>query len=409
MILERTLPSYKKKIGVFSFVVLKDILSGQQRRILDLVIGLSEEFDVYYFEISDEDINKSKANFLETSVHYINYKLGYGRIFKSVVNLIYFLLFPFFGVKKSLILARIWSYLNRKKLRKLNLDVIVSEYFMSSYIFNYIKTDTIKIIDMHDIQFVTLKSALREKSSIFKNSQIYFARRIEILMLKKADALISVNTKEIETLQNLGIDSKFFFVPLTINESAISKQKEILEIKEINLAYFAGLSSKRSFEELSYILYNILPPVVVKFGAGVKLFVFGSNPSKELTELCARFSNVELIGQITSISDSFRNIHFSVNFWLGDSYGFRTRVIDVLACGIPILLNKSCVEGMGFSPNNCLVFIEDGNDVVDSIEYYRNNEKKYSLLCKESIETSKLYERTVISKRFNYELLDFLN
>lgn len=399
----------KKRIGVFSFVVLNDLFSGQQRRILDLVVGLSKEFDVYYFEISDEDITKSEANFHNNSVHCINYKLGYNLIFKSVVNLVYFLIFPFFGVKKSLILARTWSFLNKKKINKLNLDVIIVEYFMSSYIFEHVKMDTIKIIDMHDIQFVTLKSALKEKKNIFRHFQLNFAKKIEISMLKKADALISVNTKEITTLKNLGVNSKFFFVPLTINGSAILKTRKFVEFKVINLAYFAGLSSKRSFEELTHILKNILPAAFSKYGDGVKLFVFGSNPSKEITELCNKLPNVELIGRINNISDSFRNIHFSVNFWLGDSYGFRTRVIDVLACGVPILLNKNCVEGMGFSHNNCLVFIEDGNDVVDSIEYYRNNETKYALICEESIVTAKLFESNLVTKRFNEELLDFLN
>lgn len=398
----------KRKIAVLSFVVLNDIFSGQQKRIFDLIIGMSEDFEVHYFEITDQDTINSNKNLSDTGVHYHNYALGYNLIFKGVVNFLYFFLFPFFGIKKSLILVKIWSFLNQNKLKKMDFEVMIVEYFMCAFVFRYIDSRTTKIIDMHDIQFITLESLLINSKTFFKKSKIYFSRVIELKTLKIADGLISVNTNEIEMLKKLGVKSNFFFVPLSVDDGEIYRNTVKRDFAVINLAYFAGLSTQRSYEELYFILNDLLDPVFKGNDLVIKLYVYGNNATQQIIELCNKYANVTFVGRLTNIRDGFTDIHFALNFWLGMSYGFRTRVLDVLSCGVPILTNEKCVEGMGLGSKCGVVFIEDSSSIVAMLNFYRAHFEEYNNLCDDAIRTAKLYARSEVSAKFIRELNNFL-
>ena len=390
-------------------MVLNNILSGQQRRVYDLVVGLSNEFEVEYIEITDLKDSLSEEKFINTGVRYTKYKLGYTKFIKVITGVLHAMLFPFFGVKKSLIVGYFWSLKNRKLLRSSNFDVVICEYFMMSFIFKYLSKDTCKIIDMHDIQFVTLESSFVRKNGMLNKSKLYFARKIEIAMLRSADALISVNTNEIEVLKGLGVEKKYFFVPLTIADNGLKEYTLLRNMEIIHLSYFAGLSTQRSFYELRFILQELLTPVFEKFGNDLRLFVFGNNPSREIIDLCHKFENVILIGQIENIQESFKNIHFSISYWLGMSYGFRTRIIDVLACGVPFFLNQRCIEGMGLPHFDGLKFVDSGSDIIEAIEYYKERPSEYKKVCEEALQASRMFSRSAISKKFNIELATFLN
>ena len=382
--------SQKLKVAVVSYVVIDNTYSGQKKRIYDLVEGLSGFFDVTYIEISDKKLGRAIQPLSKQGVQFKKLDLNYSLLVRLFIGLLHKVTFPFIGLKKSIFVGKWGAYANRNLIRTWDYDIVVSEYFMSSFFFKYITNDALKVIDMHDIQYFTLQEKLKMSKSIFRNFQLSYARNFEMKRLGVADALMAVNFDEINLLQQT-FSSNYIFTPLTVQEQAVGMHKSEPLSKSIKLAYFAGLSSERSYLELEYIFQMILPPLVEKYGSNLELRIIGSSPSTALIKLIGQHQNAVLVGEVRDIQEAFKQVDFGINYWMGSAYGFRTRVLDVLATGTPVFLNRACVAGMGMDDSKGLFFYEETEQIITTIDYYLDDTERYLELSAECINVANRY------------------
>ena len=382
--------SQKLKVAVVSYVVIDNTYSGQKKRIYDLVEGLSGFFDVTYIEISDKKLGRAIQPLSKQGVQFKKLDLNYSLLVRLFIGLLHKVTFPFIGLKKSIFVGKWGAYTNRNLIRTWDYDIVVSEYFMSSFFFKYITNGALKVIDMHDIQYLTLQEKLKSSKSIFRDFQLSFARRFELKRLSAADILMAVNLDEINLLKQT-LTSNYIFTPLTVKEQRHALGKALKGNKPLVLAYFAGLSSKRSYLEIEYILQTIMPPLVEKKGYNVELRIIGSAPSTALIELIAQHQNAVLVGEVNDIQEAFKDVDFGINYWMGSAYGFRTRVLDVLATGTPVFLNRACVAGMGMDDSKGLFFYEETEQIITTIDYYLDDTERYLELSAECINVANRY------------------
>lgn len=377
----------KLKVAVVSYVVVNNTYSGQKKRIFDLVDGLSDFFDVTYIEMSDKKLGKAVQPLSEQGVQFKKLDLNYSLLVRLFIELLHKVSFPFIGLKKSIFVGKWGAFTNRKLIRTWDYDIVVSEYFMSSFFFKYITNNALKVIDMHDIQYLTLQEKLKSSKSIFRNFQLSYAQNFEMKRLGVADALMAVNLDEIKLLQQTLL-SNCIFTPLTVQEQLLVTRKSVGLSKQITLAYFAGLSSKRSYLEIEYLLERVLPPLVEKYGSNLELRIIGSGVSVALMHLIEQHQNAVLVGEVLDIHEAFEQVDFGINYWMGSAYGFRTRVLDVLATGTPIFLNRACVAGMGMDNSKGLFFYEKPEEIIASIDNYLDDAERYLELSAECVKSA---------------------
>lgn len=116
--------------------------------------------------------------------------------------------------------------------------------------------------------------------------------------------------------------------------------------------------------------------------------------------------NVKLVGKTNDIFESFRDVHYALYYWVGNSYGFRTRILDVLKTGTPIFLNKECVSGMGMDDSQALFFFENADTIRLAIEDHKSNIENYHKLSKNCAETIKKFNKVSVYDKFYNELLE---
>lgn len=382
--------SKKLKVAVVSYVVINNTYSGQKKRIFDLVEGLSALCEVTYIEISDKKLGRAVQPLSEQKVLFKKLDLNYSFLVRLFLGLLHKISYPFLGLKKSIFVGWWGAYSNRKNICTWEYDIIISEYFMSSFFFKYITNDALKVIDMHDIQYLTLQEKLKSSKSIFRNFQMSYARKFELKQLGVADVLMAVNLDEIALLKQT-ITSNFIFTPLTVKEQRQALGKTLSHNRPLTLAYFAGLSSKRSYLEIEYILQTIMPPLAEKVGVNLELHIIGSSPTTALIHLIEQHKNVVLIGEVSDIQEAFKQVDFGINYWMGSAYGFRTRVLDVLATGTPVFLNRACVAGMGMDDSKGLFFYEETEQIITTIDYYLDDTERYLELSAECINVANRY------------------
>lgn len=395
----------KVKVAVFSYIDISNLLSGQQRRVNDLLLGLKQEFTVDYIHFSDcADNDKLKLQLAKLGIGYVKLTTGFkGKLSRILISLIHHLLFPFTGLKKSIFQAGLSAFHNRDFIRNIDYEIVIAEYFMLSTIFYYTPNRSKKVIDMHDLQVLTLESQLDSRRFVpFKKIQILIARKYEVACLSKSDAVLAVNYNEIDYLRNR-ITSKLIYCPLTIQNYKESNLSKKPPLSVIRLGYFAGLSSKRSYNELKTIIQVYFNVISLDYPGQIDLLVFGSNPSIKMKELCIT-NEVKLLGETHDLTGTFASVHFLINYWLEKPYGFRTRIIDALSTGTPVIVNSACIDGMKLIKKPGVILCENLDDLRSIIAHYRANENRYNQLCKEARATADIFSPEVIYKNVNREI-----
>ena len=395
-------------IAIISHVSLGDIKSGQQKRIYDLVRHISQVSHVKYYYVGHQqeylDTLKELSRFGVETLYLNN---CYSNVFiKTIVNLLYIATFPLIGIKKSWFISYIATLINKNTYVGLKSDIVISEYYHNAIAFKYIK-NTLRIIDMHDMQFVTLESYLN--NSIFrylptKYIQMRIARWLELRYINKADAVISVNNEESKYVEKYTGCKNIIFCPLTINgKNTNLKQHKASMPSDIKIAYFSNLSSARSYNEVLFLVTHVAPELNRRFDNKVTLYVVGNNPSEPLVELC-KVPNVVMVGRVDSIEEGFKDMHFLINYWEGRSYGFRTRVIDALSTGTPVLTTRAGIDGMGLDLDKCVLVFESIDELAEIINRYVTDESAYNNACQSAYEESLKYDSAVVYAKLNADL-----
>jgi hypothetical protein len=387
-------------ISIISHVSLDNIASGQKKRIFDMVKGLSKSARLKYIFVGQPcEFTGTQVRLGEMGVETELFRNGYdNNIIKILVNVVYGITFPLLGIKKSWFISFIASIINRNRFRELDSDIVIAEYYHNAVAFRHIR-HSIKIIDTHDLQFVTLRIFLERspfKHIFIRSIQIRFAQWLELHYIAKANAIISVNSVESQYIQSKIKNIDVYFCPLTINR-VIRKEIDSLESVKchLNIAYFSNLGTERSRNELKSLVTSILSEVNRQLDNKVILYVLGNNPSEAIKELCKE-PNVKLVGFIESIEEGFKDIHFLINYWTEPSYGFRTRVIDALSTGTPVLTNAAGVDGMGLYYGKSIFCFESAHECATLLKHFSEDMGAYRSACEESLVEAEKYLADIV-------------
>jgi glycosyltransferase involved in cell wall biosynthesis len=109
------------------------------------------------------------------------------------------------------------------------------------------------------------------------------------------------------------------------------------------LAYYGGLGSRHNQEAALRCHAAIMPRVWQQFPQA-ELWLVGSNPSPALQALQAD-PRVKVTGYVEKVQDVLRTMTAVLCPWQG-TYGFRSRLIEVMALGVPVVATPDAACGM---------------------------------------------------------------
>ena len=123
------------------------------------------------------------------------------------------------------------------------------------------------------------------------------------------------------------------------------------------IAFYGGLGIQRGVQD-ALVVHDQIMPVVWEVAPDARLVVIGADPPAEILRLAN--DRVEITGFVADPSRYLAEASVLVCPFAG-RYGFRSRIIEALATGTPVVCTSDAIYGMGLGDR-------DGVAIADTVE-----------------------------------------
>ena len=384
-----------KKIAIVSHVNPFSKGSGQVERVYNTMLALASEWN----EISLYTLNENQSS---------PKKIENLKVINSGVKIIYlknkkpnlllaflFKLLPYLGYGKDSNFSIPFLFNGIEKELENNFDVVLFEYWHLHKMAQRLKEKGLFIIcDTHNIllnsykEFVGLKLWIPNFYKRFLINR-YEKLEFEVALKNSFNLLIAINKEEEEIFKKRYPKQLIYYFPMGIKLIPFLINEKKYK-KEFSILYYGGLSSERNYKAAIQVMDALSSIKEVD----VSLKIIGSNPPVFLKEKVDKNSNVTLLGFVEDLSFAFQNIDLAVIPFEG-KYGFRSRLIELMHFGIPVLTTNDAVWGMGFEHNVNIIIYKDNLPfaIKNSLNNY-NLRNRVAVNAKKKIEEEFTFEKT---------------
>jgi polysaccharide biosynthesis protein PslH len=201
------------------------------------------------------------------------------------------------------------------------------------------------ILDMHDILWQSYDRQLGKWPCglhWLKQRMVKRYRSREEQAWKAFDGIIAINSEEARYVRTVIPESVALFnTPMGTDLQKWPYSWEPATPPRI--AYYGGLGSRHNQFDALRCYEGIMPHIWGEFPEA-ELWLVGSNPPGFIQSL-AKHDRVKVTGYIENVQDILKTMSVVICPWSG-TYGFRSRLIEVMALGVPVVATPEAVFGM---------------------------------------------------------------
>ena len=253
------------------------------------------------------------------------------------------------------------------------------------------------IVDSVDVAFLrTLRfAALSDTNENWLEGN--YVKQKELEAYKKADVVLTVTEDDKDALINEMPNAKVHVVtnvhPIGQSVNNYSKRKDLL---------FVGYFKHKPNEDAAKYLVKEIFPIIQKKIPSIKLYIVGNAPSKEIKEL--QNESIVVTGFVEDLNPYWQNCRLSVAP-LRYGAGFKGKVGQSMAEGLPVVTTQIGVEGMGLNIGEEVLFSDNPVEFAELVIKAYNDEKLWSKLSINGIKKVKEnWSDEIVAKRFEESL-----
>jgi glycosyltransferase involved in cell wall biosynthesis len=378
--------------------------SGQIQRVFNSLLAIAKDWDkISVYTLHPEQSNPGKLQEvinINTSVKVVYLKLP---ALLPVLKPVFYLL-PYLGFGKSSnwILPFIFRQLDKKVFR--NCDLVLFEYWHLYKLARKIRSKKTKVIcDTHNILLGSFKEFISGKKSLPGFYKTYLVNSYRRLEFKKAlgpsfDALIAINKEEEAIYKNQLPGKEILYCPMGVKLPPFAFLKTVNQSKKtFTIVYYGGLSNPRN-TNAALEVYNSITGSHAFETQTWNYKVIGSGPPKVLSDLAIQDPSVQVLGFVEDLGAALSDADLAVIPFEG-KYGFRSRLIELMHYGVPVLTTRDAIWGMGFIEGTHLFIYENGENLGEKIMQLLSDPAKrnrVALNAKSFIETEFTFEATYL-------------
>ena len=390
----------KNKILIISTVKPFPGESGQQMRVRHTIEAIKPFYHITFLTTTTPDeinLTKNKLNdFVDES---IVLQTRYFGPLKKIFFLIYGRIWSVLkGLRFSNYVVEKLDFTNRRLRRifdKKDFDIVLYEYWHAYKTVEYFKKSGIPtVLDTHNILWKSYDNILSSSKFLplkIKDWRIKKYKSFEENAWNKFDALIAINHNEFNYIKNVVKKNRVFYVPMGIKMGKWNQKRSIQSPPRVG--YFGGLRSIHNQKDAMLCYEKIMPHIWSKIPA-TELWIIGSNPPDDIKLLSKKDNRLKITGYVKDVENILRTMTAIVIPWSG-TYGFRSRVIEVMALGLPLVTTQDAVNGMGLKNGKGIYICSDLECIVKSLTKLMCNEQKNKI--------SGVEAKNQIVKKYNFE------
>jgi glycosyltransferase involved in cell wall biosynthesis len=375
-----------KKILVINSASLFPTTMMSQRRAISQILSLSKSdnlaVDVLTFYKNEEQRKSSEDGFNDKvnkfyNLPAINHDGNKWR--KNLTNLQIQLKYYFLGHRTDVSKYSSNYYIHsiNKIIDKEKYDVVISHYWFGSFFLQgKTKHKPIIMIDIH---------ALVEEDIALNNNGLFFTNnhQLEIKKLgnslkfqkelfKFCDYLIPNAASQIKILKENYPENKFIYCP-NGQDLEQFRQKMSPQYDSNTVLFYGSLGGKQNISAFDIFFKNVWPLILEK-KPDSKLLILGNNPSGQIKQL-HNGKNITVTGYVEDVTDYISKACCMV-LPMNLGVGFRGRVVEVMASGVPVIGNHNALDCIGIE-NEVNGFITDDFNLMAEYAIKLMSDKPY--------------------------------
>jgi glycosyltransferase involved in cell wall biosynthesis len=245
-------------------------------------------------------------------------------------------------------------------------DCVLYEYWHANASTKVFRSHGIPVVlDMHNILWQARGQQLSARRWVPRSvSRAVVARYRgrEECAWRRYDAVIAINDAERRyAATRIEPKATMFHVPMGIRLEAWPYAWNPTQPQR--LAYYGGLGSSNNQRSAIQCARDVMPIVWREF-PDVELWLIGSNPPSRIRRLAS--ARVKVTGFVEDVAFLLKSMTAVLCPWEG-TYGFRSRVVEVMALGVPLIASPDAVYGMGLEPNHGLLLAGSGREMAKHV------------------------------------------
>lgn len=390
----------KPRLLVISHVLPFPRSSGQQQRVYYKLKALRDHFTIIFLtSVARENKQETEEKLLELCDEVILLDAVYGktaatRFIHRIIGGAYSLCT---GLKFSNYVLDFLEFTPQRLaaiLEQAAPEVVLYEYWhaqKSLALFQERRIPT--VLDMHNVLWQSRARQMigSRAPEWWKRYAVQSYRRREETAWKRYDALITINAGEHAYVRDrLTNGQRLFYAPMGTDLDVWPYRW--LPSQPPRLAYYGGLGSEHNQQD-ALACYTRVMPEVWKEIPDAELWIVGSNPPRTITEL-AWDGRVQVTGFVENVVEILSTMSLVLCPWTG-TYGFRSRLIEVMAVGVPVITTEEAVHGMGMQNGEGIILSDIQRFAEQSIRLLRN---------REDLERQSMSARNQVEKSFSHEV-----
>jgi glycosyltransferase involved in cell wall biosynthesis len=361
----------KPKLLIVSHVLPFPGKSGQEQRVLQTLRALSPRFHVTFATVAKEPATTESAlkALVDDAVvldsaypaqysERLGHKISAG-VFATVT-----------GMKTSnytighleLSPERLLPRLQGKKF-----DCALFEYWHAADVVPGLQAQGVPcVLDMHNVLWQARLAELKGLSRVAPWLQRFHVnryRRHEENTWARFDGIVAISAGELEYVRShVPSTTSVFYLPMGINLAAwpFGYRPAIPP----RIVYYGGLGNYHNQEGVRRCVGQIMPAVWKSFPEA-ELWIVGSNPPPEIQSL-ARDPRIHVTGFVEKPQEILATMSVAVCPFLG-RFGFRSRIVEVMSVGVPMVATEDAVFGMGLSEKEALLTGETDAELASHV------------------------------------------
>lgn len=358
------------------------VTTGRHRMINQNIMMLRGHYDIdiLYFDKKD----KSRKDYVGIN----SARLELPSLFEVLFNLIFRVGYSF---QERIYFSRKSNRLINSRIKKNNYGLVMCDMVRTA---QYVENLSMhKVLDIDDLL------SLRYERMLSKDSKIDLLGSLEHKYLKRTLFLFTpffkyilqleaslIRKRELELMKSF--DSTFFVsqlearrqekfnvycVPPMVEE----KENEYLkrEHNENRLLFFGNLITNQNRESIRNIVNFLYPLLKLKLDSFVLVFV-GKHDSR-IKEIVSNVDNqhLELHGYVEDLDELIARSKLAI-MPIAYGTGIKTKILDALSTGLPVLTNSVGIEGLNVKKGKELEYSDNWEDLASIILDLINNQEQ---------------------------------
>ena len=246
-----------------------------------------------------------------------------------------------------------------KELAGREIDAVLFEYWHATAAVPLFRRRGIPcVLDMHNVLWQSHLQKLEGRSGLgawWKRHSAQSYRRAEEAAWHAYDGIVAITREEYSYVEpRVPAAIKLFYAPMGVDMAQWPLSWRPADPPRV--AFYGGLGSLHNQQSALRCYEKIMPQVWEKFPEA-ELWLVGSNPPAHL-EALTRDRRVKVTGFVEKVQDVLCTMRAVLCPWVGTD-GFRSRLIEVMALGVPVIATPDAIKGMELEDGRGLMLATD--------------------------------------------------